>query len=75
MQEQQHSPDNSSSNADLITRFYEAFAAQDAAAMTACYHADAKFSDPAFGDLTGSEIGAMWAMLVEPHTRISTVMV
>ena len=31
--------------------------------MTACYAPDAHFRDPAFGDLEGAEIGAMWRML------------
>ena len=47
----------------LIERFYEAFARQDGETMAACYTADAHFHDPAFGDLHGSEVGAMWRML------------
>lgn len=31
--------------------------------MTACYAKDAHFHDPAFGDLQGEDIGAMWRML------------
>jgi hypothetical protein len=31
--------------------------------MTACYAPDAHFRDPAFGDLEGEDIGAMWRML------------
>lgn len=49
----------------LITRFYEAFARKDGAAMAACYHRDARFSDPAFPNLRGADIGAMWTMLCE----------
>ena len=52
-------------NAALIQRFYEAFARRDAANMAACYHAEARFSDPAFPDLQGADIGAMWTMLCE----------
>ena len=52
-------------NAALIQRFYEAFARRDAAAMATCYHADARFSDPAFPDLRGTDIAAMWTMLCE----------
>lgn len=52
-------------NAALITRFYEAFAARDGAAMAACYHPEATFSDPAFPGLKGKEPGAMWCMLTE----------
>ncbi len=51
-------------NAALIERFYAAFSRRDAGAMTACYAADARFTDPVF-NLTGHEIGAMWAMLCE----------
>jgi ketosteroid isomerase-like protein len=50
-------------NAELIQRFYTAFAACDGATMAAAYTPDAKFSDPAFGELTGDEPGAMWRML------------
>jgi len=49
-------------NARLIESFYEAFARRDARAMSACYAADATFSDPVF-TLQGAEIGAMWSML------------
>lgn len=50
-------------NSALITRFYEAFARRDGAAMSACYHPDARFSDPAFVGLRGVEVGGMWRML------------
>ncbi|HEX2079092.1 MAG TPA: nuclear transport factor 2 family protein [Longimicrobium sp.] len=50
-------------NAALIHRFYDSFAARDAAGMKACYHPDVVFHDPAFGELRGEEAGAMWAML------------
>jgi hypothetical protein len=33
--------------------------------MAACYHPEARFSDPAFGELRGAEIGRMWRMLTE----------
>lgn len=52
-------------NAALIDRFYAAFAARDAAGMTACYHPDVVFTDPAFGELRGPWASAMWAMLLE----------
>lgn len=51
-------------NAQLIERFYAAFAQRDAAAMAACYHPAARFSDPAFPDLYGPDASAMWAMLL-----------
>ncbi len=50
-------------NEELIRALYAAFAERDAAAMAACYHPSASFSDPAFGTLYGPQIGAMWAML------------
>jgi ketosteroid isomerase-like protein len=56
---------NSENNAALITHFYEAFQRGAAAEMAACYHHDVVFSDPAFGELRGKQVGAMWAMLLE----------
>jgi ketosteroid isomerase-like protein len=53
----------SEQNKELIRRFYEAFDRHDGDAMAACYAPDAKFHDPAFGDLHGEEVGAMWRML------------
>jgi ketosteroid isomerase-like protein len=61
------SPD---ANLALIERFYEAFGRCDGAAMTACYSDDAHFRDPAFGDLKGDEVGAMWRMLTERATDL-----
>jgi len=51
-------------NAELIERFYQAFAQRDAATMRAAYHPAARFDDPAFPGLEGAEIGDMWEMLV-----------
>lgn len=48
---------------DLLTRFYEAFQRRDGAAMAACYHPDAVFSDPVFPRLPHDEACAMWRML------------
>jgi ketosteroid isomerase-like protein len=53
----------SEGNAALIERFYAAFAERDGDAMAVCYAPDARFSDPVFSDLRGSEPGAMWRML------------
>lgn len=50
-------------NAALIETFYRAFQRRDADAMAACYTPDVRFSDPAFGPLTGSDAGDMWRML------------
>lgn len=54
-----------SENSALIRRFYEAFQRRDGAAMAACYHAEAQFSDPVFPDLRGPQVGAMWRMLCD----------
>ena len=48
---------------DLIQRFYAAFNEKDGATMAACYAPEGHFHDPVFGDLTGTEAGAMWRML------------
>ncbi len=57
-------------NKGLIERFYEAFGRCDGAAMSACYAPGANFHDPAFGDLKGDEIGAMWRMLTGRATDL-----
>lgn len=57
--------------AELITRFYAAFQRRDWAAMAACYHPEAQFSDPAFTDLRGRAPGAMWRMLLEGATDLA----
>lgn len=50
-------------SAALIDELYSAFARKDAAAMGACYAADATFSDPVFRGLRGAQVPAMWRML------------
>jgi ketosteroid isomerase-like protein len=57
-------------NRALIERLYAAFAECNGAAMTACYTRDAHFRDPAFGDLEGEEVGAMWRMLTGRATDL-----
>jgi ketosteroid isomerase-like protein len=57
-------------NEALIHRFYACFQARDAAGMAACYAPDAVFSDPAFGQLRGPEVGAMWTMLASRATDL-----
>ena len=49
--------------AAVATRFYERFQARDGDGMAALYSDDATFSDPAFPDLRGAEVGRMWKML------------
>lgn len=50
-------------DADVITRFYDAFARRDAETMAACYADDVVFRDPAFGELRGDRARNMWRML------------
>lgn len=50
-------------NAELVDRFYRAFAARDHETMAGCYRPDATFSDPVFRHLEGREIAGMWRML------------
>lgn len=57
-------------NRETIERFYQALGRCDGAAMSACYRDDAHFHDPAFGDLHGPEIGAMWRMLTGRATDL-----
>jgi ketosteroid isomerase-like protein len=57
--------EDSVDNAALIDSFYEAFSRRDHATMARCYAPDARFSDPAFGELHGEEVPAMWRMLCE----------
>lgn len=57
-------------NRELIERFYEAFGQCNGAAMTACYAPNAHFRDPAFGDLEGADVGAMWRMLTGRATDL-----
>src|SRR3954449_404467 len=57
-------------NRATMERLYEAFAQCNGAAMAACYAPGAHFRDPAFGDLQGDEIGAMWRMLTGRATDL-----
>jgi ketosteroid isomerase-like protein len=57
--------EDAAANAALISRFYEAFGRRDHAEMARCYAPNARFSDPAFGELQGAEVPAMWRMLCE----------
>ena len=54
-------------NAELLERFYTAFAARDAETMAACYAPNVRFSDPVFPNLEGAAAGDMWRMLTEPE--------
>ena len=50
-------------NAELIQRFYAAFAKRDSAAMNACYASNIEFHDPVFQRLRGDDARRMWRML------------
>jgi hypothetical protein len=57
-------------NRATIERLYGAFGQCNGAAMTACYAPGAHFRDPAFGDLEGDDVGAMWRMLTSRATDL-----
>jgi len=61
---------SAAANKATIERLYEEFGKCNGAAMTACYAPGAHFRDPAFGDLEGDEIGAMWRMLTGRATDL-----
>jgi limonene-1,2-epoxide hydrolase len=50
-------------NAELLTRFYTAFAALDADTMAACYAPEARFQDEVFHLNGREEVTGMWRML------------
>lgn len=54
----------------VLDRFYSAFAQHDHAAMGACYHAGAHFSDPVFPDLDEAQVRGMWRMLLTSGTDL-----
>jgi ketosteroid isomerase-like protein len=59
----------------LIVALYDALGRGDGEAMAACYHPEARFSDPAFGELRGVEIGRMWRMLTSRATELEVELV
>jgi ketosteroid isomerase-like protein len=56
---------------EVIERLYGAMNRMDGDEMAACYAPDARFSDPAFGELRGSEPGDMWRMLTSRSTDLT----
>ena len=50
-------------NAKVISDLYDALDRHDGETMARQYTPDARFKDPAFGELTGEEAGDMWRML------------
>jgi hypothetical protein len=55
----------------VIERFFKAFQDRDHAIMGACYHPDARFSDPVFPSLNAEQTRAMWRMLLTRGTDLS----
>jgi uncharacterized protein YchJ len=54
----------------LLHTFYTAFAQRDHALMGACYHPQARFSDPVFPELDAEGVRAMWKMLLSGDTDL-----
>ena len=50
-------------NAKVIEQLYAAMNRKDGEGMAKLYAPDGRFRDPAFGELTGAEVGDMWRML------------
>jgi ketosteroid isomerase-like protein len=57
-------------NRAVIERLYDALDRGDGETMGACYAPDARFRDPAFGELNGEQIGGMWRMLTSRATDL-----
>jgi len=55
---------------NVLNRFYSALVRKDWAAMGACYHPDARFSDPVFPALDAAGARAMWRMLLTSGTDL-----
>lgn len=55
---------------ELVNTFYSALAAGDGDTMANCYHPDAVFEDPAFGELSAKDAGDMWRMLCSTATDL-----
>jgi ketosteroid isomerase-like protein len=60
---------------ELIVHFYDALDRHDGDAMAACYTDDARFEDPAFGELRGADVGRMWRMLTGRTDDLSVELV
>ena len=57
-------------NEEVIRNLYEAFDSGDGDQMAACYHDEATFCDPVFGELECADLRAMWRMLTERGTDL-----
>lgn len=49
----------------LLKKFYTSLQGKDYESVCKCYAPDATFSDPVFTHLNGTEVCAMWQMLLE----------
>ena len=54
----------------IITALYDALDSGAGEAMALLYEPDARFRDPAFGELSGDEAGDMWRMLTARATDL-----
>ncbi len=54
----------------ILNTFYSAFTQRDWATMGACYHEEARFSDPVFPELDAQGARAMWKMLLTNGTDL-----
>jgi uncharacterized protein len=57
-------------NRELIRTLYAALDRADGDAMAACYAPGTRFSDAAFGELRGEQVGGMWRMLASRSTDL-----
>ncbi len=55
---------------ELINSFYTGLDSQNSEAMAACYHDEAMFEDPAFGELDARDARDMWRMLCASGTDL-----
>jgi len=60
-------------NKQLIEDFYTGFSNGNATKMTACYHDNVIFEDPAFGRLENGKPFKMWEMLMSRKKESTTV--
>jgi len=51
-------------NVDVINAFYSAFRDKNFKLMQSLYHDGATFTDPVFGNLSATQVKAMWEMLL-----------
>ena len=57
-------------NGKVIRDLYDALDRHDGETMAQQYAPDARFKDPAFGELTGEQAGDMWRMLCSRTTDL-----